>query len=231
MARTAGTRGVAASAGLAAGVAYLLLAGDVLFDAGAALAGAVGAIAVAACALAPLAGRDEPVALGVFGLGAALLAVALNGRDVVVGATPVEALFGAAAGLLFAYGFAVPAAVVALPLVVAGIDAASLLGGAPEASARSTSDLLTLHLPAWGSGAQPPVLGLLDATFLALFAAWSLRFGLRPRAAIALMVLALAGAVALSVAVGRALPTVPFLAVGFLLPALDRLPALLRSEG
>src|SRR3712207_7018469 len=63
----------------------------------------------------------------------------------------VEALFGAAAGLLFGLGFAVPAAVVALPLLVAGIDAASLIGGGadPVAPARDGS-VLTLGLPRWG---------------------------------------------------------------------------------
>jgi hypothetical protein len=217
---------------LVAGVAYFLAAGA-LPEASVYVAGCAGAVAVALCALAPLAGRDEPVGLAVFGIGAALLAVALDGRDVVVEATPVEALFGASAGLLFAYGFAAPAAVVALPLLVAGIDAASLLGGASDVVRDQTrgSDVLTLDLPAWGDGDSAPALGLLDATFLALFAAWSLRFALRPRLAIGLMVAGLVGAVGLSLALDRALPTVPFLAAGFLLPALDRLPALLRSEG
>jgi hypothetical protein len=213
------------------GAAYLLLAGE-LPDGGVYAAACCGAVAVALCALAPLPGRDEPLGLAVLGVGAALLAVVLNGHGVGSEATPVEALFGATAGLLFGFGFAAPAAVVALPLLVAGIDAASLLGGADTLARPGTGpDVLTLDLPAWSGGEPVLSLSLLDATFLALFASWSLRFALRPRIAVPLMVCGLIGAVALSLALDRAVPTLPFLAAGFLLPALDRIGHLLRSEG
>ena len=223
---------VRGSAALLAGVAYLLLA-DGLPEAGEVAPAIFGTLAVAACALALLPGRDEPVGLGVLGVGAALLAVALNTRDATVGATPVEALFAAAAGLLFAYGFAVPAAVVALPLLVAGIDGASLLGSDADAVPTSAAepDVLTLDLPAWGDGAELPRLNLLDATFLALLAAWSIRYALRPRLAIPFMVLGLVVAVVLTVTLDRAIPTLAFLAFPFLLAGADRIPALLRSEG
>ena len=192
-----------------------------------------GVVAASLCALLLLPARDEPVGLAVLGVGAALLAVALNAEDVGPEATPVEALFAAAAGLLFAVGFSVPAAVVALPVLVAGIDAASLIGGGADAVPTSASgpEVLTLDLPAWDDGEPLPRLSLLDATFLALFAAWSLRYGLRPRIAVALMVTGLTAAVVLTLAVDRSIPTLPFLAAGFLLPALDRIPHLLRSEG
>ena len=226
---------VRGAAALLAGAAYLLLAGGLPGGAPQEVQAALGVVAIALCALGPLAGRDEPVGLAIFGVGAALLAVALNGRGVLAGATPVEVLFGAAAGLLFAYGFAVGAAVVALPVVVAGIDAASLLSGGPAdaVDARAGADLLTLALPAWGAATPGslPALGLLDATFLALFAAWSVRFGLRPRVGVPLMVVLLVGAVLLSLALDRALPTLPFLALGLLAPALGRVPALVRNEG
>ena len=223
---------VRGSAALLAGVAYLLLASR-LPEAGEVAPAIFGTLAVAACALALLPGRDEPVGLGVLGVGAALLAVALNTRDATVGATPVEALFAAAAGLLFAYGFGVPAAVVALPLLVAGIDGASLLGGGADAVRTSAAepDVLTLDLPAWGDGAELPRLSLLDATFLALLAAWSIRFALRPRLAIPLMVLGLVVAVVLTVTLDRSIPTLPFLAFAFLLAGADRIGRLLRSEG
>jgi hypothetical protein len=222
---------VRGSAALLAGVAYFLVAGE-LPDAGAYLAGVAGAIAVGLCALALLPGRDEALGLAVLGVGAALLAFALNEQDLGPEATPVEALFAAAAGLLFAVGFSLPAAVVALPILVAGIDATSLLGASDAVRAPGTGpEVLTLDLPAWGDGEPLPRLSLLDATFLALFAAWSLHFALRPRIAVPLMVVALAGAVVLSLALDRSLPTLPFLAAGFLLPALDRIGHLLRSEG
>jgi hypothetical protein len=220
---------------LAAGTAYLLLAGSlpsVDGDAGRYLAGCAGALAVALCVYAALPGREATVTLLTLGFGAALLAIALNARDVGAAADPVEALFAAAAGLLFAIAFDIPAAVVALPLLVAGIDLASALGGgsAPLVRPGNGPDVLTLDLPRWGGGGNVAQLGLLDATFLALFASWSLRHALRPRLALPLMAAGLAGSVALGVALGDAVPALPFLAAGLLLPAADRIPRLLRSE-
>lgn len=222
---------VRGTAALLAGVAYLLFA-DVLPGAGETLPAVLGALAVALCALSLVPARDEPAGLAVLGVGAALLAVALNTQDATVGATPVEALFAAAAGLLFAYGFAIPAAVVALPLLVAGIDGASLIAGGAEVVRTSAGepDVLTLDLPSWGDAEPLPRLSLIDATFLALFAAWSVRFALRPRLAIPLMVGGLMVAVAVTVTLERSVPTLPFLAVAFLLPAVDRIGRLLRSD-
>ena len=227
-------RGLAALLGLAASAAYFLLVGDlpeVDGDAGRYLAGCAGALAVALATLAPLPGRDEPFALILFGIGAGLLATALAGADVGAAANPVEALFAAAAGLLFALGFGIPAAVVALPILVAGIDAAAVLAGSNEPLGDfDPVDVLTFDLPAWGGErASIARLGFLDAVFLAMFAAWSLRFALRPRLAIPLMVIGLAGSVAVAVATDRAIPALPFIAAAFLLPALDRIPKLLRS--
>ena len=224
-------RGSAAVLSLVVGAA-LLVAADALPSAGTMPSACAGGVAIGLCALAPLPGRGELLGIAVFGLGAALLAIALNAADLGAEATPAEALFAAAAGLLFAVGFALPAAVVTLPLVVAGIDAASLLGGgaADLARAGSGSDVLTLDVPRWGGGDVVTRVNILDATFLALFAAWSLRYALRPRIALPLMVIALTGALALSVALERVVPAIPFLAFGFLLPAVDRLVPLLRSE-
>jgi hypothetical protein len=224
-------RGPAALLALLAGVAYFLLAGE-LPDAPDAVPAVAGALAVALCALSPLAGRDEAFGVALFGVGAALLAVALNARDVGAAATPVEALFGAAAGLLFGIGFGAPAVVVALPVLVAGIDAASLAGGGSEALVRPSDDpdVLTLDLPLWGGGGDVAQLGLLDAVVLALLAAWSVRFRLRPRLALPLMAAGLAASAGLGVALDRALPALPFLAAGFLLPAASRIPRLLRGE-
>jgi hypothetical protein len=227
-------RGLAALLGLAAATAYFLLVGDlpeVDGDAGRYLAGCIGALAVAVAALAPLAGRDDPVALIALGVGAGLLATALAGQEVGAAANTVEALFAAAAGLLFALAFGIPAVVVALPLLVAGIDAAAVLTGPDEPLGDfDPVDVLTLDLPAWG-GERPSItrLGLLDAAFVAMFAAWALRFGLRPRIAIPLMALGLAGSVALAVALDEAVPALPFLAGALLLPSLDRVPRLLRG--
>jgi hypothetical protein len=221
--------------GLVAGAAYFLLVGElpaIEGDAGRYVAGCAGAIAVGLCAVAPLAGRDEPIGVAVFGAGALLLAVALASRDVGAAANPVEALFAASVGLLFGFAFGVPAAVIALPFVVAGIDAAAVFAGGEEELARGGEpvDVLTFDLPVWGGGASVARLGLLDATFLALFAAWSARYALRPRLAVALMVLALAVALAVGVALDRAVPALPFVAVAFLAPGLGRFGRMLRSQ-
>ena len=223
---------VRGAAALLAATAWFLLVGEpdpISGEAGRYVAGCVGALACALAALSLLPAREEPLGLAIFGAGAAFLAAVLAGQDVGAAANPVEALAAAAAGLLFAWAFATPVAVIAVPLVVAGIDLASLLTG-PAEPLRGTGpvDVLTLDLPFVGGGGSASRLGLLDATFLALFAAWSIRYALRPRLAIPLMVLGLCGSVALGLADDRAMPALPFLAAGLLLPALDRIPRLAR---
>ena len=132
------------------------------------------------------------------------------------------------AGLLFAWAFAAPIAVIAVPLVVAGVDLASVLTGPAETLRGSGPvDILTLDLPPLGGGDSVGRLGVLDMTFLALFAAWSVRYALRPRLGIALMVMGLCGSVALGLALDRSMPALPFLAAGLLLPGLGRLRGLL----
>jgi hypothetical protein len=218
-------------AALLAAVAWFLVVGEldpVTGDAGRYLAGCAGALFCGLAALALLPARDEPLGVAIFGAGAGFLAVVLTAQGVGGAANPVEALAGAAAGLLFAWAFAAPVAVLALPLVVAGVDIASVLTGPAEAVRGDPVDILTLDLPPLGGGDSVGRLGVLDATFLALFAAWSLRYALRPRAAIPLMVAGLCGAVALGIALDRSVPALPFLAAGLLLPAADRLPGLLR---
>jgi len=224
-----------AALALAAGAAYFLVVGElpaIEGEAGRYVAGCAGAIAVGLCAVAPLAGRNEPVGVAFFGLGALLLAIALAGRDVGAAANPVEALFAASIGMLFGFAFGVPAAVIALPLVVAGIDAAAVLAGAEQDPARGGDpvDVLTFDLPVWGGGGSVARLGLLDATFLALFAAWSVHYALRPRLALPLMVLALGIAVVVGVAADRAVPALPFVAAAFLASGVGQFGRMLRSQ-
>ncbi len=202
---------------LAAGVLHFLAAGA-LPDVGAEAAALAGAVALALCALALLPARDDPVGLAVLAAGAALLAAALAGAGAGAAATPVEALVGAAAGLLFAHAFAIPSAVVGVPLLVAGIDLAALTGR-QELAAGGGGDVLALALPRWGGGPPVAQLSLLDATFLAMYAAWAVRFALRPRVTVRLLAAALAATVTLSVATARTVPVLPVLAAAFLLPA------------
>jgi hypothetical protein len=224
-------RGLAA---LLVAVGYFAACGElpaVDGDAGRLLAGCIGAVMVGLAALAPLAGRDDPLGVALFGLGAALLTVALVAADAGAIANPAEALLAASAGLLFAWAFAVPAAVAALPLLVAGIDAFSVLTGPAEPLPSGDSvDVLTFELPQWGGGGAVAHLAVLDATFVAMFAAWALRFDLRPRLAITLMLVALAAAIAVGVAADRAVPALPFVAAAFLAASPRRLLTLVRRD-
>jgi uncharacterized membrane protein (DUF441 family) len=77
-------------------------------------------------------------------------------------------------------------------------------------------------------------LGLSDALFLSMFAAWAWRYGFRRTATIAGLILGLLASLALSVALDRPIPALPLLAAGYLLPNIDRIARLLghaKSDG
>ena len=63
-----------------------------------------------------------------------------------------------------------------------------------------------------------------------MFASWSERYGFRRRLTLLGMVLGLVGTPALSIALDEAIPALPLIAAGYLLPNLDRIAALLRGE-
>ena len=56
-----------------------------------------------------------------------------------------------------------------------------------------------------------------------MFAGWAWRFGLRRRATLAGMAAGLLGALVLSLATHDAIPALPLIAAGYLLPNIDRL--------
>ena len=199
-------------------------------DAGALVAACAGALAVGACAVVPVDGRDDPLGLGVFGLGAALLTAALAAAGVGALANPAEALFAAAAGVLFAWAFAAPAAVLTLPLLVAAIDAVAVLSGPARVAAGKEVDVLTFVLPRWGRDEVATYLPVLDATFVAMFAAWAMHFDLHPRRAIGLMLGGLVLAAGLAIVLDRPVPALPFVAVAFLAADPRHLVRLVRSD-
>ena len=92
--------------------------------------------------------------------------------------------------------------------------------------------VLTFDLPSWGGALNGPAarLGLPDAIFLAVFTTWTLRLGLRLRLTIAAMTCGLLATMAISITADRTIPALPLLAVGFLLPNVDRLVALVRAQ-
>jgi hypothetical protein len=205
-------------------------------DATTIVAGGVGLLMIAVTALSIV-----PAAGGLFGplliaLGAGLLVGALNAGGtggVGAGANVAEALLAASVGLLFARWLETRVVAVAVPLIVAGIDIWSVASGPSSRlldRGSDTVDPLSFDLPAWGGTGSAGHLGLSDAFFLTMFAAWAWRYGLRRRATIAGLVLGLIGSLVLALVLDRAVPALPLLAAGYLLPNLDRLPGLLRGD-
>jgi hypothetical protein len=145
--------------------------------------------------------------------GAGLLTAFAEAADARLLATPPEALLWGALGVLFARVFRAGPLVVAVPLLVAGIDVA--LGGADGPA--PGGDPLTLALP-WGSRVLAT-----EAAFAAAAWWWAGRVpDLRTRATRAALLVALAAAVV----TGRAVPGLTALGLAFLAVNADRLPAL-----
>ena len=217
---------------LAAPALPALPAGDVTIL----VAGGVGLLLIAGTVLALLPAYANLVAPLLIVLGSGLLVGALNidgERGAGAGANVFEALLGGAAGLLLARWLATPMSAVAVPLFAAAVDVWSVWDG-PSARILAADtervDPLSFDLPAWGDSGSAGHLGLSDAVFLAMFGAWAWRYGFRRRATIAGMVLGLIAALALSVALERAIPALPLIAIGYLLPNLDRIGRLLAHE-
>jgi hypothetical protein len=175
--------------------------------------------------------RARNVQLAVLCAGAAVVAV-LNLAGVGALANVPEALTAAAAGLLLAAALATPTVAVAVPLFVAVIDIWSVASGPTSRLVESGSDpvdVLSFDIPAWGGGSAGG-LGLTDAVFIAMFAGWAWRFGLRRRVTLAGMAIGLLAALVLSLATDEAIPALPLIAAGYLLPNADRLVKRLRPS-
>jgi hypothetical protein len=194
------------------------------------VADGLGLLAVAAtvASLVP-AWRARTVQVGVLA-GAVLVTAILNLAGVGALANVPEALAAAAAGLLLAAALATPAVAIAVPVFVAVIDVWSVASGPTSRlveSGRDPVDVLSFDFPAWGGGSAGG-LGLTDAIFLAMFAAWAWRFGLRRRATLAGMGIGLLAALVLSLATRDAIPALPLVAAGYLIPNVDRLARRVR---
>ncbi len=217
---------------LAAPALPALPAGDVTIL----VAGAVGVLLVAATTLALLPASETLIGPLLIILGSGLLVAALNSEGragVGAGANVVEALLAGAVGLILARLFAVPMSAIAVPLFAAAVDVASVWNG-PTArmldDGTERADPLSFDLPAWGDGASAGHLGVSDAVFLSMFAAWSRRYRFRQRLTLLAMVLGLLAALVLGVTLDRAIPALPLIAAGYLLANLDRIGGLLRHE-
>jgi len=215
-------------------LAYLLIAPALPVLHGADLArivaGACGAVLIAACATAVVPAADGRIVLIVGLLGSFLLVAALDAANLGAAASVFEALLYGFVGAGFAAVLDTAALALALPVFAAAVDAVTVLGGGPSAlslAPPARGDPLTLELPVWGGGAAGHV-GIVDVVFVAAFAAYARRYGLRERAAGLGMALGLAAAFAVQVLAGRTIPALPFVAAGLFAPNADRLPALFR---
>ncbi len=225
--------------GLSLAVAYFLAAPSLPApdspDLAVAFPAVVGLVGVAVIALAVGPAVSAPISLVPALIGSALLVAGLAVAEVGGGATPFEALLYACLGVAFAVVLDTAGLVVALPLFVAAVDMASVLGGGStlllEDGAGRSGDPITLELPGWGD--QPAVgrLGAPDVIFLAAFAAYAHRFGLRERAGALGMTVGLAGAGVWAVALDAPAPALALVSAGFVAPNVDRLVGLLRPRG
>jgi hypothetical protein len=191
---------------------------------------AVGLTFVVAIVAGLVAVADVPLALVPALAGAGLLVAALDLNDAAAAATPFEAVLYGCLGVAFAVVFDTPALAIALPLFVAVIDIVQARsGGSAGVFALTTSrpgDALTLELPDWGTGLAAARVSAIDIVFLAAFAAYARRLNLRERAAELGMLIGLLVAVASEVLLDSELPTVALIAVGYLIPNVDRVGSL-----
>lgn len=222
----------------AVALTYFLVAGE-LPDLGGGdtailVAGLVGVGLVAAIVLTVTWAGHELFPLTLLFGGSLLLVASMDAAGAQASVTTFEAVAAGTFGVLLGRVLASPAVALAIPVFVAIVDAWSVAQGPTsrlsESGARGSSEL-TFDLPAWGDAPEAASrLGLVDAVFLAMFSVWAVRFGLRPRATAIGMVAGLFAAVVLSVAMDRAVPALPLMAVGYWLANLDRFGAVLRSE-
>jgi len=200
------------------------------------IAGGIGLALIAATTFVLLPGRQALIGPLLIVLGAGLIVGALNAggvQGVGAGANVFEALLAGSIGLLFARWLATPMIAVAVPLFVAAIDVWSVSSGPSSrllAGGTDRVDPLSFDFPAWGDAGSAGHLGLSDAMFLSLFAAWAAQYGFRRGLTIAGMMLGLLGSLVLSVVLDRAIPALPLIAAGYLLPNLDRIGLLLHHE-
>jgi hypothetical protein len=200
------------------------------------VAGSIGVLLVAGTTLALLPARDTLIGPLLIILGSGLLVGALNVdgvNGVGAGANVFEALLASAVGLIFARLFEVPMSAVAVPLFAAAVDVVSVWNGPTARLVENGTDRvdpLSFDFPAWGDSGSAGHLGLSDAVFLSMFAAWGERYGFRRRLTLLGMALGLLAAPALSVAFDQAIPALPLIAAGYLLPNLDRIGRLLAHH-
>lgn len=211
---------------LAAPALPALAEGDVTV----AVAGSAGLLMIAVTTLALVPARETFFGPLLIVLGAGLLMATLNAANVGAAANVAEALVAGATGLLLARALATPSVAVAVPVFVAAIDVWSALNGPSEqlleARPGDPVDALRFDVPAWGDAGSVGALGVSDAIFLSMFASWAFQFGFRRAATLTGLTLGLVASLLLGLALDEAVPALPLIAAGMLLPNVDRIARL-----
>lgn len=195
------------------------------------VAGAIATVLIVVVAAGVATLADAPIVVPLFLLGAGLLSATMNAAGVGAAATVPETVTYACVGVLFAVWLEAPALALAIPLFVAGIEVISVLGASSHSVAHGQirgGHPFSLDLPDWHNGLTAARLGLADVVFTGAYAAYARRLGLRFAASAVGMAVGLAIGLGLSVSLNTALPELPFLGAGFLLPNVDLLPGLFR---
>jgi hypothetical protein len=174
-----------------------------------------GALAAAAAAAAVLAG--------------VLIAAGLAGTP----ATLAKLVAAACAGFALTVLLRTPLELAGIAILVAAVDALSVAAGPTHVIVEHHTDVLdtfTLAFHPLGTFGSAQI-GVSDFVFFALFVAAAIRMGLRRRPTWAAMTASFGATAALSYAVDSALPALPLLSLGLLLPNADLLWVRARGTG
>ena len=184
-------------------------------------------------ALQPFAGSRPGVLAAAAAAGAALAGILIAAGLAGTPATLAKLVAAACAGFALTVLLRTPLELAGIAVLVAAVDALSVAAGPTHVIVEHHTDVLdtfTLAFhPLGDSGAAQ--IGVSDFVFFALFAASAARMGLRRRATWAAMTASFGATAAISYATDAALPALPLLSAGLLLPNADLLWARARGTG
>ena len=187
--------------------------------------------ALVVAALLPFAG-SRPAALAA-AAGAALAGLLIAAGLAGTPATLAKLVAATCAGFALAVLLRTPVELAGIAVLVAAVDAASVAAGPTHVIVEHHADVLdtfTLAFHPIGSAGAAQI-GVSDFVFFALFVAAATRMGLRRQPTWAAMTASFGATAALSYAVDSALPALPLLSLGLLLPNADLLWVRARGTG
>jgi hypothetical protein len=148
-------------------------------------------------------------------------------------ATVAKLVAAACAGFALSVLLRTPLELAGIAILVAVVDALSVAAGPTHVIVEHHTDVLdtfTLAFHPLGTFGAAQI-GVSDFVFFALFAAATVRMGLRRRATLAAMTASFGVTAAISYATDATLPALPLLSLGLLLPNADLLWSRHRGTG